>query len=62
MEKLKRLNIYINDELKDYVVKESRRMSMSQSAFIVMCINYYKEDKDSIITIEKMVNKFGGKL
>lgn len=60
MEKLKRLNIYINDELKDYVVKESHKMSMSQSAFIVMCINQYKEEKESVVTIEKMVRKMGG--
>ena len=59
---MKRLNIYLQEPVKQYVESESKKMGLTQSAFIVMCINYYKEDKDSIITIEKMVNKFGGKL
>lgn len=59
---MKRLNIYLQEPVKQYVESESKKMGLTQSAFIVMCINYYKEDKDSIITIEKMVNKIGGKL
>lgn len=59
---MKRLNIYLQEPVKQYVESESKKMGLTQSAFIVMCVNYYKEDKDSIITIEKMVNKFGGKL
>lgn len=44
MAKTERLNVYVAPNIKEYVVKECEKLGMSQSAFITMIINFYKND------------------
>ena len=48
MEKKIRTNIFLSPELQKYVEVEATKMSMSYSAFIVMCVNQYREKKGDI--------------
>ena len=41
-----RTNIFLTPELKEYVQKMSDEMGMSNSAFMVMCISYYKQSQE----------------
>lgn len=46
MEKKIRTNIFLSQDLKKYVEKEASSLGMTNSAFMVMCINQYKEKKE----------------
>ena len=59
---MKRLNIYLQEPVKEYVESESKKMGLTQSAFIVMCINKYKEEKESLVAIERFVRVKGDKM
>lgn len=59
---MKRLNIYLQEPVKEYVESESKKMGLTQSAFIVMCINKYKEEKESLVAIERLVRVKGDKM
>lgn len=46
-----RLNIQMEEAMKDYVEEQSERLGVSQSGFINMCVASYKEQRDSIVAI-----------
>lgn len=43
-----RLNLHVVPEIKDYIVKGSEEMGMSQGAFVTMIIQTYRNQKDTI--------------
>lgn len=47
-ENRQKLNVYLVPEVKDYVVKSSKEMGMSQGAFLTMIIQTYRNQKDSL--------------
>jgi hypothetical protein len=46
-----RLNIQMEESMKDYVEEQADRLGVSQSGFINMCVAHYKEQRDSIQAI-----------
>ena len=55
MAKTERLNVYVVPGIKEYVVKECEELGMSQSAFVTMVINQYRQQKDSLNTMNNML-------
>lgn len=55
MAKTERLNVYVVPSIKEYVVKECEELGMSQSAFVTMVINQYRQQKDSLNTMNNML-------
>lgn len=55
-----RTNFFLSKELKQYVDTEADRLSMSNSAFIIMCINQYRQQnevKDVMINFDELLKK-----
>lgn len=46
-----RINIYLVQELKDYVDEEARRFGLSTSAFMTMVIQNYKNQSNALSSI-----------
>lgn len=55
MAKTERLNVYVVPSIKEYVVKECEDLGMSQSAFVTMVINQYRQQKDSLNAMNNML-------
>ena len=47
MAKIK-INMQMENEMKDYVEEQAERLGVSQSGFVNMCIANYKEQRESI--------------
>ena len=55
-----RTNFFLSKELKQYVDTEADRLSMSNSAFNIMCINQYRQQnevKDVMINFDELLKK-----
>lgn len=55
MAKTERLNVYVVPSIKEYVVEECEELGMSQSSFVTMVINQYRQQKDSLNTMNNML-------
>jgi hypothetical protein len=53
MAKIK-INITMDELMKDYVEEQSERLGISQSGFINMCISNYKEQRESVQAMNNM--------
>lgn len=51
-----RINIYLVQELKDYVDEEARRFGLSTSAFMTMVIQNYKTQNSAVNGIGDLKN------
>lgn len=47
MAKIK-LNIMMEEGMKDYVEEQAERLGISQSGFINVCIAYYREQREAV--------------
>lgn len=55
-----RVNIFLTQELKEYVMLRSKEMGMSYSAFIVMALVHYKQScevSSSIVELKQMFDE-----
>lgn len=55
-----RVNIFLTQELKEYVMSRSREMGMSYSAFIVMALVHYKQScevSSSLVELKQMFDE-----
>jgi penicillin V acylase-like amidase (Ntn superfamily) len=43
-----RLNIQIDETMKDYIEEQSDRLGVSQNGFINLCLAQYKEQKEVV--------------
>lgn len=53
MAKIK-LNVMLEETMKDYVEEQSERLGISQSGFINVCIAQYKEQRESVSAMNNM--------
>lgn len=51
-----RMNIYLVQELKDYIDEEARRFGLSTSAFMTMVIQNYKTQNNAVSGIGDLKN------
>lgn len=55
-----RVNIFLTQELKEYVMSRSKEMGMSYSAFIVMALVHYKQScevSSSLVELKQMFDE-----
>lgn len=52
-----KLNAYVVPEIKDYIVKGSEEMGMSQGAFLTMIIQTYRNQKDTLSIMDNILNE-----
>lgn len=57
MPRTERINVYLTEQIREYVRQESERLGVSQSGFIVMAINQYKQQQESIVTMDSMLKQ-----
>jgi len=56
-ENRQKLYVYLVPEVKDYIVKGSKEMGMSQGAFLTMIIQTYRNQKDTLSVMNNVLNE-----
>lgn len=52
----KYIKTYVTPNLEEYIRNTAEEMGMSQSAFIVMCVNQYKVSMQSLDSMSELKN------
>lgn len=52
----KYIKTYVTPNLEEYIKNTAEEMGMSQSAFIVMCVNQYKVSMQSLDSMSELKN------
>lgn len=55
--KREKLSAYVVPELKEYIVSESEKMGMSQGAFLTMVIQSYRQQTQTMSTMEQLLEQ-----
>lgn len=55
--KREKLSAYVVPELKEYIVSESEKMGMSQGAFLTMVIQTYRQQTQTMSTMEQLLEQ-----
>lgn len=56
-ENRQKLNVYVVPEIKEYIVKGSEEMGMSQGAFLTMIIQTYRSQTDTLSAMNNILNE-----
>lgn len=56
-ENRQKLNVYVVPEIKEYIVKGSEEMGMSQGAFLTMIIQTYRSQTDTLSVMNNILNE-----
>lgn len=55
--KREKISVYVVPELKEYIVSESEKMGMSQGAFLTMVIQSYRQQTQTMSTLEQLLEQ-----